>query len=61
MPSDDQTCCLGMFVLLLGVQVWDIVERLPRLEWPLDNYFLLVLQMGTNDTARGDPDCFKHD
>lgn len=47
--------------LLLGVQVWDIVERLPRLEWPLDYYFLLVLQRGTNDTARGDPDCFKHD
>lgn len=60
-PSDDQTCCLGMFALLLGVQVWDIVERLPRLEWPLDYYFLLVLQMVTNDTAREGPACFKHD
>lgn len=50
-----------MFTLLLGVQVWDIVERLPRLEWPLDYYFLLVLQMVTNDTAREGPACFKHD
>ena len=47
--------------MLLGVQIWDIVERLPRLEWPLDYYLLLLFYIGTNDTARGNPDCFKHD
>lgn len=45
-PSDGQTCCLGMFALLLRVQVWDIVERLPRLEWPLDYYYFLLVLKG---------------
>lgn len=46
---------------MLGVQTWDVVKRLPRLEWPLDYYLPLLFYMGTNDPARGDPDCFKRD
>lgn len=46
---------------LLGVQIWDIVERLLRLEWLLYYCLLLHFYMDTNDTSRGDPYCFKHD
>lgn len=31
-----------------------VVERLLRLVWPLDYYLLLLIHVGTNNTARGD-------
>lgn len=30
------------------------MERLLRLVWPLDYYLLLLIHVGTNNTARGD-------
>lgn len=39
---------------LPGAWIWDVVERLWSLFWPLDYYPLPFFHVGTNVTARGD-------
>lgn len=43
--SSREICCL------LGIHIWDIVEKRPRLIWPFDYYPLLLFRVGTNDTV----------
>jgi len=40
--------------LAQGAWIWDVVEILWRLFWPLDCYPLPFLHVGANNTARGD-------
>lgn len=43
-------------LLLARAQTQDVVERLPRPVQSFDHYLLLLLHVGTNDTARNNLD-----
>ncbi|XP_074806320.1 uncharacterized protein LOC141986053 [Natator depressus] len=45
-----EVCCLP------GAKIRDVTERLPRLIKPSDHYPFLLLHVGTNDTAKNDPE-----
>lgn len=43
-----------------GAQIWDIVERLPRLLWPSDYYPFMLFHISPSHSAGGNMEHMKH-